>query len=131
MFELLRHIQGSLGKDSFETVIVIIWGIWSNRNRILVGKSLVTEDLLDWAETYIHTYRAAHHSGQLGTSDNVLRDLVRWIPPIKGRVKQNTYASFFPNTSMGGAGMVIRNNRDEVLLTETIPLRCCLSSDMA
>lgn len=122
MFELLRHIQGSLGKDSFETVIVIIWGIWSNQNRILVGKSLVIEDLLDWAKTYIHTYRAAHQSGQLGTSDNVSQDLVRWTPPIEGRVKLNTNASFFPSTGMAGAGMVIRNSRGEVLLTRTIPL---------
>lgn len=60
---LMWYLSDNVSMAIFEEVVVILWGLWSGRNKILQGQLVSSEGLLEWAKTYLQTFKAAQTSG--------------------------------------------------------------------
>lgn len=125
----LRDWQERLGWSEFEEVIVLLWGIWNQRD----GKAFnpsgadLHGDLAEWASSYIRAYRAANSNPpQIRQTSEI-----RWHPPSYGVYKINTDASFSSSNSNAGLGIIIRNYRGQIMATATKYLQNVMSVDEA
>ncbi|XP_022140628.1 uncharacterized protein LOC111011237 [Momordica charantia] len=85
--------------------------------------------LVEWANKYVMEFREANSNPFPGRVTNTAE--VLWLPPDKRIYKINTDASFLASDQHAGLGIIIRNDRGQVMASATKYLENIQSVDMA
>ena len=89
-----------------------VWGIWNNRNQMRHGGQCKSyEVIVKGAVDYLNEYQAANRS----TEHFAIPEAVRWRPPKQGWYKVNTDGATFKDIKCCGVGVVIRNEKGELM----------------
>ncbi|XP_022150918.1 uncharacterized protein LOC111018954 [Momordica charantia] len=133
-FLILRESHESLSKADFEELCVVIWGLWNQRNARAFNDSTKTVfkigmELVEWANKYAMEFREAKSNPITGRVTNTAEIL--WQPPDEGIYKINTDASFLASDQHAGLGIIIHNDRGQVMAAATKYLENIQSVDMA
>ncbi|XP_061993443.1 uncharacterized protein LOC133711323 [Rosa rugosa] len=119
VMEFFDHASWVLVQEELDLFAFIMWRIWHDRNKwVFENKRFDALYSYKMAKSSHDEYRAVMISKGRGAKEKQKR----WKPPSQGFVKVNTDGAFVPNNRVGGAGVVIRNNRGEIAVARTIPL---------
>ena len=89
-----------------------VWGIWNNRNQVRHGRQCKSyEVIVKGAAEFLNEYQAANMS----TEHSTIPEAVRWRPTKQGWYKVNTNGATFDDIKCCGVGVVIRNERGELM----------------
>lgn len=116
IFDILCRLKDLVSGDDFEFIVVLMWGVWFLRNGRVNGDPRVLEDPLVWSERFISVYREAQIKRRLSLGSNRAVAGCRWFPPSGQFAKLNSDAAFIPVSRVAAAGVVVRDQRGEVLV---------------
>ena len=107
--ELLVRLEG----EELELFLVQAWFIWNQRNSIIHGEVLQAPNLLNKrAEDFlIEFHQAQVHLGTATIAENENN----WQPPPIFKFKLNFDAAVFIDLECSGMGVIIRNEKGEVM----------------
>ncbi|KAB2622614.1 hypothetical protein D8674_024796 [Pyrus ussuriensis x Pyrus communis] len=84
LMERIAAIAGSMSRESFDLVMVLIWCIWIERNAMLWnGKALEPSDMHCKVQTWLHEFHKWHGPRK---NTNVVTGQP-WKPPENGWLK--------------------------------------------
>ncbi|KAL0327848.1 UNVERIFIED_CONTAM: hypothetical protein Scaly_2217400 [Sesamum calycinum] len=107
----VRHVREEVSRDEFCLFLMICWGLWKNRNGVLMeGKHRHAEGLVGGVSCYLVEFQRASGSRRVGIR---LGGVDSWKPPEAGWVKVNYDGALFADGKEGGAGVVARSETGE------------------
>ncbi|KAK4849867.1 hypothetical protein QYF36_001526 [Acer negundo] len=115
-------------RKELESIAMLVWRIWFNRNLIMHNKQGKESDVLYcWAMDLLAEFQGTRSalSPTPPSSTNVA-----WCPPPPGQLKLNTDVAVFQGWDVFGVGAVIRNSEGGVVLALSKLKQGCFSVDM-
>ena len=110
--DIVWEIKNRCERVNWELFATTIWGIWNNRNQVRHGGQCKSyEVIMKGAADYLNEYQAANMS----TEHLTIPEAVRWRPPKQGWYKVNTDGATFEDIKCCGVGVVIRNEKGELM----------------
>ncbi|KAL0301902.1 UNVERIFIED_CONTAM: hypothetical protein Sradi_6467000 [Sesamum radiatum] len=107
----VRHVWEEVSRDEFCLFLMICWGLWKNRNGVLMeGKHRHAEGLVAGVSCYLVEFQRASGSRRVGIR---LGGVDSWKPPEAGWVKVNYDGALFADGKEGGPGVVARSETGE------------------
>ncbi|XP_050251532.1 uncharacterized protein LOC126698394 [Quercus robur] len=104
----------SPGDTNCEAFAITAWGLWNNRNAVRHGEVCKRgKTIAGEAQKYELEVCSARPVNLIGVSS--APRLKRWCLPPKGTYKVNTDAAVFNNWGCCGFGVVIRNDKGELM----------------
>ena len=104
----------SPGDTNWEAFAITAWGLWNNRNAVRHGEACKQGKIIaKEAQRYELEVCSARPASIAGVSS--ASSLKRWRPPPNGTYKINTDAAVFNNWGCCGFGVVIRNDKGELM----------------
>ena len=95
--------------DLFATTVQ---GLWNNRNQVRHGGQCKSHEMIvKEATKYLKEYQATNMCAKKTTT----LDAVVWRPPKPGQYKVNTNGATFDDIKCFGVGVVIKNERGEIM----------------
>ncbi|XP_061993825.1 uncharacterized protein LOC133711745 [Rosa rugosa] len=108
-----------LKKELFDKLLMVMWAIWRNRNNVLWNNTKQSADALVLSSlAWLDEFTKANRVAQLAPS----KLQKTWRPPERGTWKLNVDGSFIPNTTLGGVGGVLRDDRGNFRAAFAIPI---------
>jgi ribonuclease HI len=139
----LQHLLANSDCDARAKTLLMLWRAWHLRNDIIhqEGKASVTSsvfylqslhrDLSTPANSY-EDYKGKRAMVPCEASKHAITAaLPLWSAPPPGWLKLNTDGSLVPNSTTGGAGVVVRDCTGSVLLAACSPLENCIDAEEA
>lgn len=139
--EWLFSLLEPLDEDTRMIVLMIMWRVWHVRNEITHEKKPPpTEASRRFLQGYINSLLCIkqHPGADMEKGKMVVRgpqqrpptraapkEDRRWIPPGRATTKLNTDGSFDPATGSAGGGMILRDERGNIIFTACRELRAC------
>jgi ribonuclease HI len=114
--ELMLCCIRSLSTSELQLFAMITWSIWYRRNCHWRNQPIDTNDqLLQRAQRTLGEFLEAQESPNLPSRTTEPQIRTKWKPPLLGRYKVNYDGAMFEESSEAGIGVIIRNNRGEVM----------------
>ncbi|KAK2641080.1 hypothetical protein Ddye_022843 [Dipteronia dyeriana] len=99
-----------------ELFCVVIWRIWFGRNYVIHGQcDLIWKDVINWNEDFLNDFYKADSSLQYKPNFKVNKPTCKWMSPNEGKYKANCDTTVDRINGKVGFGIVIRNNRGDVM----------------
>ncbi|KAL6535689.1 hypothetical protein OROMI_027063 [Orobanche minor] len=115
--DLVLRMVEELPPAKLEAFAMILWQLWRCRN----SKVWEEEDTPAWKAVMLGTaFIADWKAVRLRQSGVQLQRCRKWHPPLAGRIKINSNASFFEDSLSTGIGMTASNDRGEVIHYRTL-----------
>ncbi|XP_062005807.1 uncharacterized protein LOC133722984 [Rosa rugosa] len=114
---LERALQ--LQPDVFAKLLMILHGVWRNRNSTLwQNKTQTAQDLVLSCFTWLEEFHTVH------ASNNASKQMQQkvWKPAAQGRLTLNVDAAFLPNQHHGGIGGVLRDCQGRFIAAYARPI---------
>ena len=112
--QLFDELMDRLTSEELEIILVQCWIIWNQRNSVLHGGILQDPSQLVQRVANLLEYKDAQ--GQLAISTH--HDSVQlWEPPVGLIYKVNVDVAVFAEINTSGIGVVVRNERGEVMVS--------------
>lgn len=112
-FANLSWILMGINLDMVSTFPTITWGIWKFTNlRLFQNFKRVVKEIVDSCLACVEIYKTLK-SQQLVVHKECL---LSWKPPPQGKIKLNFLGALFPSFGTAGLGVIVRDDRGEVLL---------------
>ncbi|XP_030930941.1 uncharacterized protein LOC115956788 [Quercus lobata] len=123
VWNVIKHTPKDFGM--LEKTTMICWEIWKNRNVMsLEGAGNQGYKVLKKALNQVEDNRATHEK-VLPQRD---KEEIYWSAPREGRYKANVDGATFTKTQASGMGLVIRNNRGQVMVAMSRKIPTLLSA---
>jgi ribonuclease HI len=108
-------------------IIFLLWRAWHHRNNVIHGdgKASITASV-QFLVNYQSSFAAVSPGG-----DEKLLQVSSWKAPSEGKIKANVDAGWDAVSKQGGVGIVIRDHRGRVILTEWKIIPFCSSAEEA
>ena len=110
--DLLWLFEERLQNADLEVLIAAAWGIWNNRNDVRHGGSSKTATVI-----VTNAYRYMKEFRQVTAVKVPRRESMqeRWKPPPHGWYKINIDGATFKDEGHSGLGIIVRNDRGEIM----------------
>ena len=107
-------LMASSGEKDWEKFAVTAWLFWNNRNSVRFGgKGKNGKTIEGEARNYVEDFRAAClNDGQKTQSAPRVK---HWTPPPQGMYKVNVDVAVFKEQRCCGIGVVIRNEKEQMI----------------
>ncbi|XP_062026479.1 uncharacterized protein LOC133742816 [Rosa rugosa] len=114
---LLRSVSVT-SKEGFAKIMMLIWGIWKNRNtQVWEGKKQHPRDVVLMTMSWLEDFLKANNN------EHPHRDRTkRWEKPPETWLKCNVDGAFIAQVGLSGAGMVFRDDRGQFRAAAMRPL---------
>ncbi|KAL6130521.1 hypothetical protein ACLB2K_068900 [Fragaria x ananassa] len=107
----------SLSDDKFQKLLLIIWGLWRNRNNMLWSdKQQTAQEIICGTMSWYHEFTTINYPQQKPSKTS---QRVKWFPPAVDHLKLNVDGAFMPNETEGGVGGILRDNQGIVVAAFT------------
>ena len=148
--EWIFSLLDPLDETARLVVLMTMWRVWHVRNEITHDKAPPTAEA---SRRFLHGYINSlmciqqHPDGNLEKGKMVVlpspprapestapKVRAHWVPPQPGWVKLNTDGSYIAATGAAGGGMILRDDRGEIIYSACRELRTCdnaLEADLA
>ena len=114
MLQLMEYLLERVESQDMEVVLVQAWLIWNQRNRVVHGGKFHDPGWLNnWAREFLEEFRIA--STLMGRAHGGQSSWDTWQPPPPSVFKINFDAALFSALNSSGFGVVIRNEKGEVM----------------
>ncbi|KAI9185454.1 hypothetical protein LWI28_007382 [Acer negundo] len=114
-------------RKELESIAMLVWRIWFNRNLIMHNKQGKESDVLYcWAMDLLAEFQGTR-SALSPTPSPPSSANVAWCPPPPGQLKLNTDVAVFQGRDVFGVGAVIRNSEGGVVLALSKLKQGCFS----
>ena len=139
--EWIFSLLGPLDETARLVVLMTMWRVWHVRNEITHDKAPPTAEA---SRRFLHGYINSllciqqHPDGNLEKGKMVVlpspprapestapKVRAHWVPPQPGWVKLNTDGSYIAATGAAGGGMILRDDRGEIIYSACRELRTC------
>ncbi|KAL6575261.1 hypothetical protein OROMI_012546 [Orobanche minor] len=115
--ELVLRLVDELPPAKLEAFAMTLWQVWRCRN----NKVWQDEEMPAWRAIQLGTAFVADWKAVRNRQEGPrVQRCRRWHAPAEGRVKFNSDASFFDDSLSMGIGLVVRNDRGDVLHYRTL-----------
>uniref|UniRef100_A0A7N2R7L0 RNase H type-1 domain-containing protein n=1 Tax=Quercus lobata TaxID=97700 RepID=A0A7N2R7L0_QUELO len=141
MLHFLECLMERLKLEELELFLVQAWFVWHQRNCVVHGERVQDSVLLNKrAVEYLEDFRNAQVRLDVVPS---LRAPSRWQPPLAPSYKLNFDGALFLDPPASGYGMIIRNDKGEVMTAYSVQgplaadsgemeiLACCYALEFA
>uniref|UniRef100_A0A803QCG6 Reverse transcriptase domain-containing protein n=1 Tax=Cannabis sativa TaxID=3483 RepID=A0A803QCG6_CANSA len=130
--DYLQLLSSVYTKEDFELLVCIMWGIWTDRNKIFHGgQARPSSSIVAYATSFHQDYcRAKSHSGRTATSpstdplpiNNHQKKQVPWSAPTLNGYKLNVDAATNTEQKLLGIGAILRDHNGMVIaaLSKTV-----------
>jgi hypothetical protein len=120
-------LVGNLVADVRAKIIFLLWRAWHHRNNVIHvnGKASITESV-----QFLVNYQSSFAAVSPRVDEKLLQ-VSSWKAPSEGKIKANVDAGWDAVSKQGGVGIVIRDHRGEVILTEWKFIPFCSSAEEA
>uniref|UniRef100_A0A803PE40 Reverse transcriptase domain-containing protein n=1 Tax=Cannabis sativa TaxID=3483 RepID=A0A803PE40_CANSA len=135
--DYIFHLATLLSQQELELVFVIMWVIWTDRNKINHGES--RRDgmaLANYATNYMENYHKANNRPTAVTEpvtpaqiSTLPTEGIPWKPPDMYGLKLNVDAAVNPTSKVLGVGAIVRNYKGEVMAAMSKLVQGCFRSD--
>ena len=130
MIQLMEYLLDRFVLEDMELFLVQAWIIWNQRNRVLHGGNFNDPICLNKkAVEYLEEYRHTQVHLAAGLVVQLSRDV--WTPPPESVFKLNFDAAIFMESDRFGFGVIIRNDKGEVMAAMSAKGPAVSSSDEA
>ncbi|XP_060973570.1 uncharacterized protein LOC133038930 [Cannabis sativa] len=124
--DYLLHLSSMYNQEEFELLICIMWGIWSDRNRIFHGgqprpRSSIVVYVTNFHQDFIRAKltkvpsAATEKSRPHTVTNNTMQKEVPWTPPAINGFKMNVDAGTNLEQKKLGVGAIIRDHEGKVV----------------
>jgi ribonuclease HI len=105
--------------------------VWHHRNNVVHGdgKASITASAL-FIVNYHRSFLAARYSLDQHSSEDPLAH-TKWIAPTEGSLKANVDAGWDEVSKRAGLGVILRDHKGQVILTEWKHIQSCASAEEA
>ncbi|XP_024164079.1 uncharacterized protein LOC112171071 [Rosa chinensis] len=106
----LLYLVNNVGKETFAKAMMLIWGIWKNRNtQVWEGSKQHPHDVVLMTMGWLEDFMKANSSEQQRSA----RSRGWTKPPPEGWLKCNIDGAFKAQSGQNGAGIVFRDSRGQ------------------
>ncbi|XP_024200039.1 uncharacterized protein LOC112203281 [Rosa chinensis] len=121
----LLYLVKNVGKETFAKVMMLIWGIWKNRNtQVWEGSKQHPHDVVLMTMSWLEDFVKANGDGkQQSPRSN------SWSKPPEVWLKCNIDGAFKAQSGQSGMGFVFRDSRGQFRAANARPLlyvSCCI-----
>ena len=110
--DIVWEIKNRCERVNWELFATTVWGIWNNTNQVRHrGQCKSYEAIVKATADYLNEYQAANMSSE----HFAIPEEVRWRPPKQGWYKVNTDGAIFEDIKSCSVGVVIRNEKGELM----------------
>ncbi|KAK1668586.1 hypothetical protein QYE76_056745 [Lolium multiflorum] len=129
--EWILQLLCSISKSDRPKVIFLLWRVWHHRNNVVHGdgKASITASAL-FIVNYHRSFLAARYPLDQHSSEDPLVH-TKWIAPTEGSLKANVDAGWDEVSKTAGLGVIIRDHKGQVILTEWKHIQACASAEEA
>ncbi|KAB2605937.1 S ribonuclease [Pyrus ussuriensis x Pyrus communis] len=124
----LVEVAGLLARQSFDLALILIWGIWKERNSFLWnGRALNQVEIVCKSQAWLQEFRKWHDSKK-GSSRTTTH---KWEKPTVGWVKCNFDGAWDDLGQRGGVGVVVRDEKGDFVAATALQFRGISSAILA
>ncbi|KAG2689722.1 hypothetical protein I3760_09G152300 [Carya illinoinensis] len=116
LMDLIEKMAQNLTTEEMEEVAVVMWRIWLRRNQLVFENSFMPpKQLINIAREQLREFQMAQVVAEHPNPIRGLMGQVGWVKPTAGSVKVNWDAALDQKKGKAGFGIVIRDEKGEVL----------------
>jgi hypothetical protein len=124
----LGDFSSQLSHSEFETLMMLIWAVWKERNNRVWDGVVKTPNIV--AFHAFHRLQEFRNACSLDTHSSRCR-LAPWKPPPVGWIKANLDGAYDEHSHTGGAGVVLHDHSGSVVGGFCTPLSHVASPELA
>ncbi|XP_030479109.1 uncharacterized protein LOC115696344 [Cannabis sativa] len=115
--DYLMHLSTIYNKPDLESILCLMWFIWSDRNSYVHGKMVKTPiQMLTQSAAYLQQFQSVNSAAKPAASSRTSpTPVTKWQPPPENKFKLNVDATLDSSRSKIGIGAIIRNSAGQVV----------------